>query len=301
MGIENTIAAIAAAASATLSLAGAEEKAALWSTTIDGQGYPRAAIATAEGGVVIVGNISTRSGLEDVWIVEVDRLGGVKWQEVIGGSDNEYAHAIARTPQGGIAIAGDLPGKSRKDSQRGFVAHFSDGGKFLRTDYFPSAAGAVQLYDLAVGQDGGAFLTGRLLISDGGAKNSQTYVVRTDANGKTLWERSFGGSGEERGAKLILDGEGVVVAAEVSETIGGNRSVLLLRIDENGDVIAEQTITDSSSDVSISELVRARDGGIFLLTSASREPRPSLFERQSKISRHFPALFRLEASGAQVW
>ncbi|WP_367270972.1 protein kinase [Thermococcus sp.] len=80
-----------------------------WQKTYGGSYLDEAnAVAIAPNGDVIVAG-STRSfgpGLGDVWVLRLDADGNVKWQKTYGGSDNEWANAIAIADNGDIIVAG---------------------------------------------------------------------------------------------------------------------------------------------------------------------------------------------------
>nr|MBK9653885.1 hypothetical protein [Bacteroidota bacterium] len=71
--------------------------------------------STPDGGYVLGGdsnsNISgdkteNSNGGWDYWVVKIDSLGAIVWQNTIGGSNNDYLNSITPTPDGGYVLGG---------------------------------------------------------------------------------------------------------------------------------------------------------------------------------------------------
>lgn len=75
-------------------------------------------ISTAEGGYAFVGTTSSIDGdvvgkhggdtfnSEDIWVVNIDSVGTLKWQKCLGGTSNDYGYSIVQWKVGGYTIAG---------------------------------------------------------------------------------------------------------------------------------------------------------------------------------------------------
>ncbi|MBK9638382.1 MAG: hypothetical protein IPO63_11395 [Bacteroidetes bacterium] len=70
---------------------------------------------TSDGGYILGGrsnsNISgdkteNSNGFDDYWIVKVDSLGVIQWQNTIGGSIIDYLYSIQQTTDGGYILGG---------------------------------------------------------------------------------------------------------------------------------------------------------------------------------------------------
>lgn len=73
-----------------------------------GQDEARAVANTSDGGYIIAGsidstggNVTSRYGLKDCWIVKINFDGDIEWQRTYGGSGNDEAHSIIQTADGG--------------------------------------------------------------------------------------------------------------------------------------------------------------------------------------------------------
>ena len=85
-----------------------------WTQTYDGQGYDscRSLIATSDGGYALLGytissrSESTSSGLanSDVWLVKVDSLGNIEWNQTYGGTSLDSVSSIIENVDGSYAL-----------------------------------------------------------------------------------------------------------------------------------------------------------------------------------------------------
>jgi hypothetical protein len=80
-----------------------------WMQTFGGSGrdYAQSVEPTADGGYVVAGyTLSYGAGGDDVWLVKTDAGGDEQWSRTYGGSASDVAYSVARTTDGGYAVAG---------------------------------------------------------------------------------------------------------------------------------------------------------------------------------------------------
>ena len=68
---------------------------------------------TEDGGFVVAGfsqstdgNVSSNKGIEDYWIVKLDKKGKLEWENNLGGYQQDWARNIEQTADGGYVVAG---------------------------------------------------------------------------------------------------------------------------------------------------------------------------------------------------
>ena len=106
-----------------------------WDKTIGGADgdFLYSIIQTSDNGFLLTGrsasNISgdkteNSQGLDDFWIVKLDNLGNIQWQNTIGGNNSDKAYSTAQTIDGGYIIGGysrsDISGDKEENSQGNF-------------------------------------------------------------------------------------------------------------------------------------------------------------------------------------
>lgn len=110
--------------------------------------------------------------------------------------------------------------------------------------------------------DGGFILAGVTDAFGGGSLD--VCLVRTDENGDPLWTRTFGGSSYEFSHSVCQTaGDGFILLGYTNSFGAGGYDILLIRTDENGDLLWARTFGGSSDDYC--QCVRlTTDGGVVL-------------------------------------
>ncbi|MEM7052196.1 MAG: hypothetical protein AAF604_21195 [Acidobacteriota bacterium] len=135
--------------------------------------------------------------------------------------------------------------------------------------------GADLAYDIAAAADGGAFaggLTNTDLLVDG-------YVVKTDADGQLLWQRSLSLSPKAETFYSILptDDGGAVIAGSVDDAASPDYRPWLLALDAHGEILwsSEESFTaDVHVDSAIVRAARLTDGRYVLAGGANTMVNP---------------------------
>src|SRR6185295_18937312 len=86
--------------------------------------------------------------------------------------------------------------------------------------------------DFEVSPDGTFVLLGTTRISS--VLPTQLYVVKLDAQGNVLWEKTFGGPYEEEARDIELANDGRIVVLGNSVVSPGNRDILLMTLSPDG-------------------------------------------------------------------
>jgi hypothetical protein len=85
--------------------------------------------------------------------------------------------------------------------------------------------------------DGGYIITGHTGVF---GVTEDVYLIKTDANGDTLWTRRYGGGGRERGWSVKQTADGGYVVAGWTESFGaGGRDIYLLKLHGHYPVITQ--------------------------------------------------------------
>ncbi len=155
---------------------------------------------TSDGGFIIIANIiSYETGNADIWLIRTNANGEEMWNRSIGGDDFEQGYEGQQTEDGGFIIVGLTDSFETKGSDvwlvktdaQGFVQWNATFGRSEGDDIGSS----VKQTD-----DGGFILSGSTISDDG---DSDMWLIRTDATGVELWNKSFGGD-EYDAAESVL-------------------------------------------------------------------------------------------------
>jgi hypothetical protein len=124
-----------------------------------------------------------------------------------------------------------------------------------------------RLYDMRLLHDqSGLILVGS--TQNGDSAGWDALVIRTDLQGNLLWQRSFGGSGDEEAAAVAqcADGGFAVVGYSSSFIFGGNTAdpqYYLLRLDASGNLLWHKGMGGAREDRARSVLVTATGDWVF--------------------------------------
>lgn len=151
-------------------------------------------------------------------------------------------------------------------------------------------------HELVPASDGGFLVVGSSTLGPGNGKASPAHggldgwVLRVDASGKSLWDRSYGTPGYELLERAApLPGGGWMLAGLTFRPSG---TMLLIRTDAAGDTLKERTVGPSSPTLStwFQDMITTSAGDVFLTGWVGGS-----FEWPSAL------LVRLDIDGNQIW
>lgn len=295
----------------------------LWDALFGGwsEDYLWAVQQTSDGGFILAGESGSwpsgnrtaprLDGYSDLWIVRLDSGGNQLWDKAFGGrrfaGDRYEPRAVLEAANGDLLIAGSV-------SYDFWILRLNPLGEKL---WERSYGGLNEdfLTDAIPLPDQGYLLAGHSLSAAGGTKTTTNYggydvwLVRIDAAGNPLWERSYGGTSNDTEPRVIQTADGgFAVGARTASGIGGNKTTpyfgqvwedyWVLRLDGSGDKIWEQTFGGPHLDW-LTDLYQPLDGGLILAGFSSSDAGGN--KTAPLLSRYDLWLVRLDQSGARVW
>ena len=177
------------------------------------------------------GNIGSNhgDGTLDTWVSRLNRNGNIIWKKSLGGSDDEFNGSLITTHDGDVLV-GDYAGSHDGDvkGNHGVIPDGGDmwlvkinaggniiwtktlgGGNGSSTIDFPDDEVALFLSETPNGEflvAGGATSSdGDLTVNRGG---DDAWVLKLNTFGNIIWQKSFGGSGEDAATAIFLNNNG---------------------------------------------------------------------------------------------
>ncbi len=209
------------------------------------------------------------------FVVRVDLTGAIQWEkdlEVPEVTRLQLEHIVP--VEGGVIAAGR--GYTEDRTALGMLVKMSGAGDTLWSRGL-EGEDATYLEGLTAMPDGGAAAFGRRSFKKEGDDwySGKGFATRVDAEGKTLWAKTFlrDDETEMKGIVPALDGEGVVIVSETN-TSGDRQWPLLdncwfLRLDGTGEIVEEAFISDIGADPTyLSGLLRGPDGRLIVYGAA---------------------------------
>ncbi len=224
------------------------------------------------------GDVTVNQGDWDYWIVRLDVNGNMMWQKSVGGSDEDEAYAVIQTPDGGFAVAGgsdsddgDVSGNHGDDDY--WIVRLDSMGNMLWQKSF-GGSGGDYAYALQQTSDNGFILAGSSASNDqdvsGNHGFTDYWVMKSDADGNLLWQKSFGGSDYDIAGSIaqttdggfILTGDSYSSDGDVTENYGLD-DYWILRLDTSGNLVWQKSLGGSGYDQA-NAIRQAADGGFIV-------------------------------------
>ncbi len=188
-----------------------------WQNTIGGSGFEnlRTIEQIADGGYIISGTSSSgisgdktenSNGFEDYWIMKIDSIGNILWQNTIGGNNEDQLYSIRQTFDGGFIIAGaSRSGISgdKTESCKGNMDYWivkTDSVGVIEWEKTIGGNDMDYLYSVCQTSDGGYILGGSSFSSISGDKTENSrgvfdyWIIKIDSIGNIIWQKTIGGN-----------------------------------------------------------------------------------------------------------
>jgi hypothetical protein len=180
------------------------------------------------------------------------------WNKVIKGSEDDVAHSIIQSSDGGYAVAGE----TRSFGAGGFdiyVVKLDSSGNVM----WAKAIGGSEwdgAYSIIQSSDGGYVVAGWTISF--GAGGSDFYVVKLDSGGNVQWTKTIGGSHDDYAYSIIQSSDGGYAVAGWTYSFGaGSWDMYVVKLDSAGNVQWTKTIGTSYTDEAAHSIIQSSDGG----------------------------------------
>ncbi len=206
----------------------------LWAKTIGGKKSDEAScvIDSKENGFIIAGTTSSfGAGPRNMIMVNIDSRGNTLWMRTYGGAADASCSRVIKLESGNYALAGSISTKEKKESDIIVVETDAKGNSMWSKTY--GGAGidqGVSIQEcpdktLVIGATSESFSYG----------SSDLALIKTDAQGNTLWIRHYGGRGDDYLGNFQVESDGSIAAAGWVNTGGqGTYGAYFFKTDKNG-------------------------------------------------------------------
>lgn len=234
-----------------------------WTRVFGGVGYDEgySVRQTADGGYVVAGTTSS-FGPPCGYLVRTDSAGDTLWTRFIQGDSLDCAYSVKQTTDGGYVIAGVTwsHGTGSYDMR---LVKTDAGGKDV---WSRTCGGTNDEIGHSVQQtlDGGYVATG---FTYRDVYNTDVYLVKTDADGDTLWTRIYSRTGYDYAYSVEQTADsGYIVAGTSCGPGTHDADVCLVRTDASGHMLWTKTYGGDTADFG-SSVQQTNDGGYVVVGS----------------------------------
>ena len=240
----------------------------LWIQVIGGSSDDMAysVARNSDGGFIVAGaTYSFGAGVPNAYVIRTDSLGDTLWTRTYGGAGEDYAFSARQTADSGFIICGTTYSYGAGQSDIYLVKTNAAGD----TQWTRTYGGAQPEHGHSVRQtaDSGYVICGTTLSFGAGA--ADIWLIRTDANGDTLWTRTFGGDTADLGHSVAQTADhGFILCGQTASFGAGNYDAWLIKTDSTGETLWTRTFGGGSDDVGYS-VQPTTDGG-YIIAGATK-------------------------------
>ena len=215
---------------------------------------------TSDNGFVLAGWTYSGGGGSDVYVIKTDASGDTMWSRVYGGNEDEYGYAIEQTSDNGYIIAGytNSYGTGSYDT---YIIKTDMNGDTLWTDVLGGDADDFA-YGVMQASDSNYIVVGATWsFGPGTPDNSNSFLVKYNISGDTIWTTNSGGNFNERSYSLCQTLNTDIIIAGYTDSYGaGGFDIYLLKIDNSSDTLWTTTYGGVDNDFAYS-IIQNSDTG----------------------------------------
>ena len=234
------------------------------------------------------GDASVNNGQHDNWLLKIDSSGNLLWERSYGFAGHDHAYNILAIRDGGLFFNGflditasDGQGKYSRHGVGEFWCHkIDERGNVIWRNYY-GGSNNDRSYDAKQTKDGGYILIGASESNDFDiTENNGSYdiwVVKLSKFGDLEWEKSYGGTGIDKGVAIVdnIENSYTILGNTNSQFIKGTISkgmndFIMIKLDSEGNTISE--IRHGSSDFDFAKDIIQTSDGSYFITGYSKNP-----------------------------
>ncbi len=216
------------------------------------------ALPVGDGFLVVGSSESNKTDVTVGWALMLDQDGNVIWnQTFLEGSGTELRVALSLTD--GFLLVGNefLP----SGDENGYVAEINSQGALIWQTTIIGAEDTNKLFSAIAAPDGFVLFG---LTSSNTSGESNAWVVKIDANGNVVWNKTYGNATDTAATAGVLAPDGDYMVAGYTNPRGENNyDFLLMQIDPNGNMIWNETYGGTGSQEA-SAMTKASDGYVIV-------------------------------------
>jgi hypothetical protein len=235
----------------------------IWNKTFGGPAYECSGSVqqTADGGFIIIGDTHSYGSADlDIWLIKTDANGNEIWNKTFGGPAYDMSDSVQQTTDGGYIIAGTTSSYGAGGDDIWLIKTDANGNKIWSKTFGGAEDDSGRSVQPTA--DGGYIVAG--FTHSYGAGSSCAFLIKTDADGNELWDKTFGGDTAGQSIQQTIDG-GYVMTGSIGLNGTEGSDIWLIKTDANGKEIWERAFGVSGYDyVSAYSIQQTIDGGYII-------------------------------------
>ena len=241
-----------------------------------GEDYGTTLLETKDGGFLITGvlDVSASNGQGnakstiinhaggDYWVLKTNNLGALEWSRYFGGSFTEIPLGIVETDNHNYIVVGssdsnDFNISNNNGSYDFWMTKIAPDGSLLLEKTFGGSE-IDEASAIIATNDGNFIIVGDTRSADKDvSKNNgaaDIWILKVSKEGNLIWEKTIGGSSFEVAKAIYKTQDNGFLIAGSSRSLDngfqnkGQNDALILKIDENGNLLWQKTVGGSEID-----------------------------------------------------
>ena len=186
-------------------------------------------LKTKDSNYAIALSIYNEKGVYDIKIIKIDEYGDLIWHKTFGGNKSDYAKSMIEDSNGNFIIIGSTESKEN-EWREAWLLKTDKNGNLLWDKTFESKA-TNYANSVIESKDGNYIIAGSTYSKGNGLQDA--WLLKTDKDGALLWDKTFGGSNQDKAISIIesIDG-GYILAGETTSKGNGLQDAWLLKTDK---------------------------------------------------------------------
>ncbi|MCG8696763.1 MAG: hypothetical protein MI922_01820 [Bacteroidales bacterium] len=222
-------------------------------------------------------------GVQDVWILRLNQTGDTLWTAVLGGSNQEEVIKMIQTNDNNLVAtvntnSNDGMIKVNNGLYDAWITKINQTtGDTLWTQVYggslnDAANAVVELPDGSLMVLGRTNSADSIIASNNGGYDA--WLLKLDASGNLLWNKTLGGSGFDEGVELITTSDGNLMAlcntqssnGDLNGNLGG-QDVWLIKFDYDGNILWKEVYGGLNNDTGAG--IIEKKPGTFVISATS--------------------------------
>ena len=212
---------------------------------------------TADGGYIVAGDTWSLGAGKDLWVLKLDTGGNIVWQKTYGGANDDAAYSVQPTADSGYVVAGRTSsfGAGSGDA---WVLKLDAGGNIVWEKTYGGTNSDIAS-SVQPTSDGGYVVAG--WTTSFGAGSDDAWVLKLDAGGNVVWQKSYGGPSSDAAYSVQPIGDGgYVVAGSINYAGPSSGDGWVLKLDAGGNIAWQRIYVSTNSDA-LNSVQSTSDGG----------------------------------------
>ena len=213
--------------------------------------------------LILVGSTNSYgNGGEDVFVIRMDRFGGVVWSRTFGGAENDLGFHIIPTTDGHVLIAGQTDSYGGGGTDIFLVKMDVNGNEIWSKAFGTSENEWFEGKGLSEDNTGNIIISGVFNVN---GTSRDGFLMRLDADGGLISVNGYdGGAYDGFNGALIPSGTDLLSLGQTESWNGGNHAILMSSFEENGNLSWSKTIGLTGEDIKIGRVHRTSDGQLLV-------------------------------------